>query len=255
MTRIAIILFPGSNDDVNSQRAAQAAGMHADIVRWNEPQKLEAYDGYVLPGGWSYEDRIRAGVIAAHDTVMEVIASQAARGKPVLGICNGAQILIEAGLVPGAHGGVEMALAPNANPLISGYYSSWVHIKATGTCAFMRELGTVLAIPVAHGEGKFTTRTPGLIDDLARKGQIIFQYCDADGTVSDEFPISPNGAAAAIAAISNQQGNVLAIMPHPERASWQRQLPENVGGDRRTNERAPARVVFENMRAYIEGRK
>ena len=122
MTKIAVILFPGNNCENETARAVESVGMQADIVRWNEPKHLKEYDGYILPGGWAYEDRIRAGAIAAQDPIIKVIKEEAKSGKVVLGICNGAQILIEAGIIPGLKDKVQMALAPNINPFVSGFY-------------------------------------------------------------------------------------------------------------------------------------
>ncbi|MDD9953556.1 MAG: phosphoribosylformylglycinamidine synthase I [Candidatus Woesearchaeota archaeon] len=240
--KVAVILFPGSNDHENSKRAAEAAGLPAEIVRWNA-ENIADYDGYILPGGWSYEDRIRAGVIAAKEAVMATIKEQATAGKPVLGICNGAQILVESGLVPG-NDKVEMALAPNTNPWISGYYCTWVRLKAVRDTAFTRT-GDTFRIPVAHGEGRFTTNTPAVLD-----GKITLQYCDDQGNVNEAFPITPNGSMQAIAGIANEQGNVLAMMPHPERSSWMRQVPGETG-----NDAGPCRSFFTNMKTYIEGRQ
>ncbi len=243
--RIAVILFPGTNDHENSQLAAQAAGMRADIVRWNDARDLAAYDGFLLPGGWSYEDRIRAGVIAAKTEIMARIRAQ---GKAVLGVCNGAQILVESGMIPGLSGKVEMALAPNRNPRIGGYYCTWTHMLPVGTCAFATKGEAVIRIPVAHGEGRFVTREPGLIERLWRDNQVVFQYCTAAGEVVDAFPVNPNGSTQAIAGICNREGNVLAMMPHPERASWMRQVPEGV----KSGDAGPGRTVFAHMKAFME---
>jgi len=241
--KLAVILFPGSNDHENSKRAAEAAGIPTDIVRWNDLDKIKDYDGYLLPGGWSYEDRIRAGVIAAKDPVMEIIKKEAAKGKPVIGICNGAQILVECGMVPGYS--VEMALAPNKNPWIDGYYCTWTRIKAARDCAFIKK-GTILRIPVAHGEGRYTSKTPDVTDD-----RIVFQFCDEKGNINEKFPYTPNGSIFAIAGICNEAGNILSMMPHPERSSWMHQVP----GEPNSMEAGPCRVIFENMKKYMEGRQ
>ena len=129
MAKIAVILFPGTNCENEAARAVEATGMKAEIIRWNDSKKLGLFDGYILPGGWSYEDRIRAGVIASKDKVMNVIKEEAEKGKVVLGICNGCQVLVEAGIIPGVKDKVQMALAPNINPFVSGYYCTWIKIK------------------------------------------------------------------------------------------------------------------------------
>ena len=246
---IAVIYFPGNNCEIETLEAVKAAGMDGRILRWNTRENLRAFDGFVIPGGWAYEDRIRAGVIAAKDSVMKVIKEEAKKGKPVLGICNGAQVLVETGMIPGLKDKVEMALAPNKNPFISGYYNAWVHLKnVSNKTAFTANIGKneILYLPVAHGEGRFITKDKTLIKQLVKNNQIIFQYCTEEGKIEEKFPTNPNGSTLSIAAISNKEGNVLAIMPHPERAIWQRQVPGNKKTDQKTNNIK----IFESMKRY-----
>ena len=127
---IAVIYFPGNNCEEESLKAVLSTGMDGKIVRWNERRGIDKFDGYIIPGGWGYEDRIRAGVIMAKDPVFDIIRKQVEIDKPVLGICNGAQALVECGMIPGLKNKVEMALAPNKNPFVSGYYSTWVYVKS-----------------------------------------------------------------------------------------------------------------------------
>ena len=122
--------FPGNNCEEETKDRCIDSGMDANIVRWNSKEDLSRYHGFVIPGGFSYEDRVRSGVIAAKEKIMDKIREEAKSGKPLLGICNGAQILVETGLIPGLKNKVEMALAPNINPFISGYYCDWVYIKS-----------------------------------------------------------------------------------------------------------------------------
>ncbi len=255
---VAVIMFPGNNCEEETARACRAAGMQADILRWNTKEDLGSYDGFVLPGGWSYEDRIRAGVIASKDSVMKTIKKEAAKGKPVLGICNGAQVLIESGLVPGIKDKLQMALASNINPFVSGFYCTWVRIKSTsdkGRSAFTRmtEKSDAIMIPIAHAEGRFTTKEQGLMERLEDSGQLIFRYCDSDGCVSTDFPVNPNGSVMSVAGICNPEGNVLAMMPHPERASWNGQVP---GFEARSfkdmSSPGPGMCIFMSMADYIE---
>jgi phosphoribosylformylglycinamidine synthase subunit PurQ / glutaminase len=187
----------------------------------------------VLPGGFSYQDRVRGGALAAKAPLLDALAEQAAKGKPVLGICNGAQVLVEAGLVPGG-GGIEVALARNRMPGRSGYYARWVHTRVEASlCVFTRTLkpGTVLPMPVAHGEGRFTSREAGRVQALSKSGQTPLRYATARGTLARQFPENPNGAEASVAAMCNAAGNVLAIMPHPERACDLGALSRGVGGE------------------------
>ncbi len=250
---IAVLYFPGNNCEVETLRAVKAAGMQGKILRWNTKENLRQFNGYIIPGGWAYEDRIRAGVIAAKDPVMNIIKEEAKKGKLVLGICNGAQVLVEAGMIPGLKDKVEFALAPNKNPLVSGYYNAWIHIKNVQekertAYTDLIEKDEVFSMPVAHGEGRFITKDKDLIKELKKNKQIIFHYCTKDGEIVDEFPINPNGAMLNIAGICNKKGNVMSLMPHPERAIWKRQLPY----EKKTDEKTNSIKVFESMKEYIE---
>ncbi|MBM3308065.1 MAG: phosphoribosylformylglycinamidine synthase I [Candidatus Eisenbacteria bacterium] len=233
--RVAVVRFPGVNCEEETRRAVLDAGAACDIVMWNEPDGvLGAYDAYVLPGGFSYQDRVRAGAIAAKDRVVGCLAEQAAAGKPVLGICNGAQILVEAGLVPGlTPGRVEMALARNAMPDRDGYYTRWTHLRVESACSaasLALAPGDVVPVPVAHAEGRFVSATPGLVEELFARGLAVMTYATPDGARAERFPDVPNGSAMALAAVSNPAGNVVAMMPHPERAVRLGHVPANLAG-------------------------
>lgn len=253
MSKIAVIMFPGSNCENETARAVESVGMKADIIRWNDTKKLGSYDGYILPGGWSYEDRIRAGVIAAKDSIMELIKKEAEKGKVVLGICNGCQILVESGIIPGLKDKVQMALAPNINPFISGFYCTWVKIKNTSKkkTAFnlKMEQDEIIDIPIAHAEGRFTTKDKVLIQQLIANDQLLFRYCDETGRMIDKFPINPNGSLINIAGICNKKGNVLAMMPHPERAAWMGQVPNL---HFRGEEKGPGSKIFDSIKEYLK---
>ncbi len=227
MIKIAIIQFPGLNTEYETRREINRSGMSGEFFRWNDdPKKLEKYDGFVIGGGFSYEDRGRAGVIASLDPIMKAIKTESEKGKPVLGICNGAQILVETGLIPGADGNrLSMALARNkrikdGQILGTGYYNVWTHLKCAAKCMFTKNIaeGEILYAPIAHGEGRFTTEIADLIQRLLQSGQMVFRYCDRNGVMTEEFPINPNGAMYNLAAVCNPAGNVMAIMPHLERA-------------------------------------
>ena len=251
--KIAVMYFPGNNCEEETKDRCIDAGVDTKIVRWNSKENLSNFDGYIIPGGFSYEDRVRAGVIAAKEKIMDKIRKEVENGKPLLGICNGAQVLVETGLIPGLKNKVQMVLAPNDNPLVSGYYNSWVNIKNINknpnAFNYYYEKNEIIKVPVAHGEGRFTTKDSKLIRQLEKNKQIIFKYCDEKGKVVNKFPINPNGAVNNIAAISNKEGNVMAIMPHPERASYNWQVPNAIKNNKKTN----AIKIFESMKKYIEG--
>ena len=231
--RVAVVQFPGVNCEAETVRALGRVGLEAEVFRWTrEARGLRDFQAYVIPGGFSYQDRVRAGALAAKDPLMEVLSGEASRGKPLLGICNGAQVLVEAGLVPGG-GGVELALARNRMVARAGYYARWVYVKVEASpCLFTRtlEAGSVLPLPVAHGEGRFTAREPGRLMGMVRAGQTPLRYATARGTLARAFPENPNGSEAGVAAVCNARGNVLAIMPHPERAQDLAALARAVGG-------------------------
>ncbi len=253
--KVAVIWFPGTNCEDETVRVLRTVGIKADVVRWNcDTLKLRDYDGYVLAGGWSYEDRIRAGVIASRDPVMDVIKFESDKGKPVLGICNGAQILVEKGMVPSTKLDIEMALAPNHNPFIGGYYCTWTYVKVENTKgAFTQNFkaNEIIALPVAHGEGRFTTTDLEVKEKIRKEGLIAFKYCDSNGKIIEKFPTNPNGSFANIAALYNPRGNVLAIMPHPERASSLKYIPGFFGTQKEGESAALARKIFESMRNYM----
>lgn len=243
--KIAVIQFPGANCERETMLAIQRAEMVPVPFLWNEPrEKLRAMDGYVIVGGFSYEDRSRAGIIAALDPILTELKTQSEQGKPILGICNGAQILVESGLVPGLENHkVGMALTENKRVsagkiLGTGYYNAWIHMRLSDTYqrnAFTQHLTpkNILTVPVAHAEGRFVLSAV-LLEEITMQGLNVFVYCDAQGQVIDRFPINPNGSVANIAAISNKAGNVLAMMPHPERTT---------AGD----------AIFLSMRDYLRG--
>ncbi len=221
---IAVISFPGNNCEVESMRAVREAGMTPVFFRWNDDRaKLQDVDGYFLVGGFSYEDRGRSGMVAGRDSLMDFIGRESEAGKVVIGNCNGAQILVESGLIP-LGGDLQMSLARNAIAEGNGFHatgflSEWIWMTPTcdkDRCATSAWEGA-MHLPIAHGEGRFTTKDKDLIAELRQNNQIAFSYCDEKGKVSVDPMITPNGSHYAIAGICNAQGNVIAIMPHPER--------------------------------------
>ena len=228
MAKIAIIQFPGSNTERETFMACERTGLTPAEFLWNEPvQELSKFHGYILVGGFSYEDRSRAGVIASLEPIIDKLKLESESGKPILGICNGAQILIESGMVPGLRNyQVGAALTDNKriqnNQIVGvGYYNTWANLKMgvePNRCAFTRHMkkDDWMNIPLAHGEGRFVLPKP-LLKEMIDSQQTVYRYCDNDGNVIDEFPTNPNGSEYSLAGVCNPQGNVMAIMPHPER--------------------------------------
>lgn len=236
MAKVLIIQFPGVNCEYESLRVVQAVGLDGEIRRWNDAAAAVGdAAAIIVPGGFSYQDRIRAGAVAAKDTIVDAVIGAADRGVPVLGICNGAQILVESGIVPGFDNAkIDLALAPNKIEGRSGYYCNWVYLRrGPASCLFTEFLDTdapPLPIPLAHAEGRFVTGSETVRGRLERGEGVALVYTGADGEAATEFPANPNGSSFAIAGVTNPGGNALAIMPHPERGAWMHQVPRRVGG-------------------------
>jgi len=229
--RVAVLQLPGVNCEAESRRLMEWSGATAEVFRWTRsPAELAAFDGYLIPGGFSYQDRVRAGAVAAKDPLLRVLLEAAEQGKPILGICNGCQVLVEAGLVPGlTPGAVEVALAANRIPGRRGYHSRWVGVVAdprTHT-PFVAGLTGNFPLPVAHAEGRFTHEDPEFFTRLAAAGHVALRYAPLGGRNSAAAG-NPNGALLDVAGLTNVRGNVLAMMPHPERAARLRQVPEDL---------------------------
>ena len=206
---IAVIRFPGSNCDLDAVHAlGEVIGVPVELV-WHETFKPSRYAGVVLPGGFSYGDHLRGGVIAAFSPAMEGVKKMAEQWKPVLGICNGFQTLLEAELLPGA-------LLKNEDLYFN---CKWVNLKVESTESFFTKgmkAGSVFRIPIAHGEGRYFISEQGY-KELEKNRQVVFRYVDGSGRPTERS--NPNGSFYNIAGIRNKEGNVLGMMPHPERAS------------------------------------
>ena len=206
--KFGIVTFPGSNCDYDAYRAAvDTLGEEATYI-WHKDHDLQGSDVVILPGGFSYGDYLRPGAIARFSPVMSEVIDHAKKGGIVIGICNGFQIACEAGLLPGAllrNASLQFVSAPvllrvenNDTLFTSGY-----------------DLGQVIRIPIAHGDGRYTADESQL-DELENSGRVVFRYVNADGEAASES--NPNGSARSIAGIINAEGNVMGLMPHPERA-------------------------------------
>jgi phosphoribosylformylglycinamidine synthase len=201
---VAVVQFPGTNCERETARILESVGAAASIVWHADPFAADAFDAVILPGGFAHGDHLRAGAIARFSPVMRGVAEMAARGALVLGICNGFQVLLEAGLLPGA-------MLRNASLQFRSQWV-WCRVERTDT-PFTRACtpGQVLYLPIAHGEGNYvSTETP-------RDRDVVLRYCDSEGRVVASA--NPNGSQDGIAGISNAAGNVFGLMPHPERAS------------------------------------
>ena len=205
----AVIVFPGSNCDTDCFHSLKdVAGVPVQFV-WHKETTLPKVDLVVLPGGFSYGDYLRTGAVARFSPAMEAVKKHAAEGRAVLGICNGFQILLEAGLLPGA-------MLRNTS---LSFICKYVYLKTENNkTIFTRAMkaGEVLHVPIAHGEGNYFCDDETL-KKLQGEGRIVFRYASETGSVTTEF--NPNGSRDNIAGIMNEKGNVLGMMPHPERAS------------------------------------
>jgi phosphoribosylformylglycinamidine synthase subunit PurQ / glutaminase len=198
--RIGVITFPGSLDDRDAQRAVRAAGADA-VALWHGDHDLEGVDAIILPGGFSYGDYLRAGAIASHAPIMAEVIDAANRGVPVLGICNGFQMLAEARLLPGAHtrNAHQQFIRRDQKMRVENSTTAWTNAFAPGE---------EIIIPMKNADGRFVADS----ETLARiegNGQVVFRYLD----------VNPNGSLNDIAGVSNERGNVVGLMPHPEHAT------------------------------------
>lgn len=207
--RYGILVFPGSNCERDTLHVlTHVLGQPAELV-WHEATDLSPYDCVILPGGFAHGDYLRSGAIARFSPVMRSVGRFAAAGGLVLGICNGFQVLVEAGLLPGA-------MRQNAS---LRFVCRWVHVRVeSNRTPFLSSIagGTVLRMPIAHHEGSYFADATTLAE-MERGGQIALRYCDPSGALTDAT--NPNGSASWIAGISNREGNVFGLMPHPERCA------------------------------------
>jgi phosphoribosylformylglycinamidine synthase I len=207
--RFGIVVFPGTNCDADTLWVIREVLQQPAEPVWHEDTDLSSFDVVILPGGFAHGDYLRAGAIARFSPVMGAVQEFAAAGKPVMGICNGFQVLVEAGLLPGA-------MMRNAG---LRFLCKDVHLRVdnadtrfTRTCG----VGQVLRLPIAHNEGAYYA-DPATLARMKERGQVLLRYCDREGRITPES--NPNGSIENIAGICNEAGNVFALMPHPERAA------------------------------------
>jgi phosphoribosylformylglycinamidine synthase subunit PurQ / glutaminase len=204
--KFGVIIFPGSNCDHDAYWTIQYVAKQPVTFLWHDSHDLERCDAIIVPGGFAYGDYLRCGAMAAHSPIMREVRDRAEKGTPVLGICNGFQILTEAGMLPGA-------LLPNRS---LRFTCRDVHLRVENNQTIFTsgyETGQTIRVPVAHHDGNYTA-DPETLDRLEDRGLVAFRYCGASGEVSEEENF--NGSARAIAGIFNQTRTVLGLMPHPE---------------------------------------
>ena len=232
MTGVAVVQFPGSNCDLDAVEILQKVVKAKTDLVWHKDLVKDSYDAYVLPGGFSYGDYLRAGAIAATSPSLEVVREASEKDKPVLGICNGFQILVEAGLLPGAvlrNSGLR-------------FVCTWTRLRIeTNRTPFtsLTKKGQTLQIPIAHNEGRYYLDKEEL-GELETHDQVILRYVNDKDEPTENS--NPNGSIDNIAGISNREGNVMGLMPHPERASMPELCPDG---------KATGRLIFDSMLNHL----
>jgi phosphoribosylformylglycinamidine synthase subunit PurQ / glutaminase len=228
--KVGVVSFPGSNCDEDALLAIVEQLRERAVMLWHKDHDLQGADVIILPGGFSYGDYLRSGAIARFSPIMQEVVAHAKRGGPVIGICNGFQIAVEAGLLPGA-------LLRNAS---LQFRSMPVTLKVESTATVFTSAatkGSLLTMPIAHGDGRFTADEDTL-DRLEGEGQVVFRYVDSKGEAT--AAANPNGSMRSIAGIGNEAGTVVGLMPHPERA-----LESRLGS-------TDGRVLFESLLSAVK---
>jgi phosphoribosylformylglycinamidine synthase I len=265
--RVCVLRVGGTNCDAETKRSFEELGAKTEILLANEivrRRNLFEYDALVFPGGFSYGDYVRAGAIWAKWILTKLgkeLQAFVDEGRPVLGICNGFQVLVEAGLLPafdGASRYPDASLATNVPP---SYNCRWIHLKneSNGKCVFTLAIpkGKILSMPVAHSEGRFIfskDKEERFLERLRENDQLVFRYCNEKGEYADgDFPTNPNGSFYDIAGICNPEGTVFGLMPHPERAFYWWQQPDWTRHVRKT-EYCDCRAIFESLIVFLSKR-
>jgi phosphoribosylformylglycinamidine synthase subunit PurQ / glutaminase len=229
--RVCILRTAGTNCDKETAYAFERAGSLPVFVHINRllerERALSEFQILVIPGGFSYGDDIAAGKILANELkgrLADGVRTLVSKGRLVIGICNGFQVLVKSGFLPGnASLRQEVSLILNDS---AKFEARWTYLKKEkGRCVWTRELAAVIYLPVAHGEGKFVARDQAVQDRLVHNGQVVFRYCDERGNQTDAYPFNPNGSSGNIAGICDETGQILGLMPHPERHVRSHQHP------------------------------
>jgi phosphoribosylformylglycinamidine synthase len=263
-TKVCVLRVGGTNCDNETQRAFQELGVQAETLHLNELFKrrsLMDYQILVFPGGFSFGDYVRAGVIWAQRLRAKLgkeLKAYVDDGRLILGICNGFQVLVEYGLLPGFDGLSAIPEAVLAANVPQGYNCRWVFLKQEnkGKCVFTKKIpqGRVLKIPVAHSEGRFLfqkEKEQQLLEELIEQDMLVFRYCRKDGEYAEgNYPTNPNGSFHDIAGICNKEGTVFGLMPHPERALCWWQQPDWTRQDQMP-EYGDGKPIFESVVEHL----
>lgn len=269
MTKVLILRAPGINRDADAAAACELAGAQPERVHINQvamgAARLADYGMLIVPGGFSYGDHLGAGKLLAVDLVHrlgEQLQRFVADGRLVLGICNGFQVLVKAGVLPGADSGATTSdestpLHESASVTLTDNESTqfecrWVRLAAdpTSRCVFTRNIDAPIEVPVAHGEGRIAVRDEATLARLQARGQVALRYVGT-GASPVEYPANPNGSVDAIAGLCNAEGTVLGLMPHPEDAVVRQQHPRWTREPWRTT--GDGLALFQNAVAYLRG--
>ena len=249
----------GTNRDIDVARCLEELGVSVEILHLNDilrRRNLMTYDGLILPGGFSYGDYVRAGAIWAKKIIAfmkQDLGHFVEARKPILGICNGFQVLVETGLLPGFDLLSEEPQAALANNKSARFECRWVTLKknVNSNCIFVKELPDIVRFPVAHGEGRFIASNE-VIGKIADSNQIVVRYTSKDGNPANGgYPENPNGSLMDIAGICDPSGIIFGLMPHPEDAFWGYQLPDWTA-IRKTQTHGDGYGIFKSMIEYIE---
>jgi phosphoribosylformylglycinamidine synthase len=252
--KVAVLRAPGTNCDKETALCVESLGMKAGVVHvkklLEKRSRIADYDGLIIPGGFSFGDHVRAGALFGKilkERFGDTLTEFCEEGKPILGICNGFQVLVEFGILPEM--GINSALTTN---LSSRFECRWVRLRVEkNKSLFTKEVPGTISLPVAHGEGRFLVEST-LLDELKKRGQVVLRYAKENGDAAEgHYPENPNGSLEDIAGVCNPSGLVFGLMPHPERAfynftysNWTRAPRSNSWGD--------GYLIFKNMIDYIK---
>lgn len=258
--RIIVMRVAGTNRDSDAAGCLEDQGAIVEVLHLNDVlrrRNLGTYHGLVFPGGFAYGDYVRAGAIwgkRIRNFLGDELRTFAESGKPILGICNGFQVLVESGLLPSMDFSESpvVSLAGNAS---GKFECRWINLRAneTSPCIFTKKIKSISKFPIAHGEGRFIAQSPELLDSLFVNNQIALQYSRRDGTLAERsYPDNPNGSELDIAGICTPSGTIMGLMPHPENAYWGFQMPDWTESSGAIAPHGDGLGIFQSMVDYIE---